>query len=85
VVILDIQMPRVTGHGVLAHLRADPAIGHIPIVMLTASREEAILMRSYEDGANAYVVKPIRFQEFFDAVQQLGVFWAVLNVSPERC
>jgi CheY-like chemotaxis protein len=53
--------------------------------MLTASREEAILMRSYEDGANAYVVKPIGSQEFFDAVQQLGVFWAVLNVSPERC
>jgi CheY-like chemotaxis protein len=59
-------------------------MGHIPIVMLTTTREEAAMMQSYEGGANAYVVKPIGFPEFFDAVQQLGIFLAVLNVSPGK-
>lgn len=74
VVILGIQMPGVTGHEVVAHLRADPAMEHILIVMLTASRKEATLLRSYKDTAKAYVVKPIGFQKFSNAVQQLGVF-----------
>ncbi len=84
VIVLDIQMPKVSGHEVLAQLRADDTFKRIPVVMLTTSREEANLMSSYEGGANAYVVKPIGFQEFFDAVQKVGAFWAVLNVSPDR-
>ncbi len=82
VVLLDLKMPKVDGIEVLRAIRADPALKQTPIVMLTSSREEQDLVRSYELGVNAYVVKPVDFHEFIDAVRVLGGFWAVVNVPP---
>lgn len=82
VVLLDLKMPRLDGLEVLRALKGDPNLRSIPIVVMTSSREESDLVRSYELGANAYVVKPVRFQDFFEAVRQLGAFWALLNEPP---
>jgi len=82
VVILDIKMPRMDGIEVLRAIRSDPSLKMIPVVMLTSSREEQDLIRSYELGINAYVVKPVNFSDFVSAVKQLGGFWAVLNELP---
>jgi two-component system response regulator len=82
VLLLDIKMPKVTGLEVLRDMKADPVLKMIPIVMLTSSREEPDLQASYDLGANAYVVKPVDFQQFVDAVKQVGAFWAVLNEPP---
>jgi CheY-like chemotaxis protein len=82
VVLLDIKMPRIDGLEVLNTMRHDPALQYIPVVMLTSSREEQDLVRSYELGVNAYVVKPVDFPQFIDAVKRVGVFWAVLNELP---
>ena len=82
VAILDIKMPRMDGIEVLQAIRSEPTLKMIPVVMLTSSREEQDLIRSYELGRNAYVVKPVKFTEFVDAVKQLGGFWAVLNELP---
>lgn len=84
VVVLDIKMPRLDGLEVLQAIRSDPGLKLIPVVMLTSSREESDLLRSYELGSNAYVVKPVRFSEFVAAVKQIGVFWAVLNELPSE-
>jgi CheY-like chemotaxis protein len=83
VVILDIKMPRMDGIDVLRAIRSDPALKLIPVVMLTSSREEQDLIRSYELGINAYVVKPVKFSDFVEAVKQVGVFWAMLNELPQ--
>jgi len=82
VVILDIKMPRVDGIEVLRTIRSDPQLHKIPVVMLTSSREESDLVRSYELGINAYVVKPVKFTDFIDAVKHVGVFWALINELP---
>jgi CheY-like chemotaxis protein len=82
VVILDIKMPRMDGIDVLRAIRSDPALKLIPVVMLTSSREEQDLIRSYELGINAYVVKPVKFSDFVEAVKQVGGFWAMLNELP---
>jgi CheY-like chemotaxis protein len=84
VVLLDLKLPKVDGLEVLETVKTDPKLKHTPIVMLTSSREESDLVRSYELGVNAFVVKPVGFREFFDAIQDLGVFWAVLNEPPPR-
>jgi CheY-like chemotaxis protein len=84
VVLLDLKLPKVDGLEVLEKVKTDPNLKHTPIVMLTSSREESDLVRSYELGVNAFVVKPVGFREFFDAIQDLGVFWAVLNEPPPR-
>jgi CheY-like chemotaxis protein len=84
VVILDIKMPRMDGIDVLRAIRSDPALKLIPVVMLTSSREEHDLIRSYELGSNAYVVKPLKFTEFVEAVKQVGLFWAMLNELPPQ-
>ena len=83
-VLLDLKMPKVDGLEVLRTIKADPAIRSVPIVVLTASREEQDLVRSYDLGVNAYVVKPVAFGAFVDAVKTLGGFWAVLNEVPSR-
>lgn len=83
VVVLDIKMPRMDGIEVLRAIRSDSALKLIPVVMLTSSREEQDLVQSYELGSNAYVVKPVKFTEFVEAVKQLGVFWAMLNELPQ--
>jgi CheY-like chemotaxis protein len=82
VVLLDIKLPRVDGLEVLERIKADPATRHVPVVMLTSSREEQDVIRSYGLGVNAFVVKPVGYQEFFEAIRDLGVFWAVLNEQP---
>jgi CheY-like chemotaxis protein len=82
VVLLDLKLPKVDGLEVLEKLKGDPALRNTPVVMLTSSREERDVVRSYELGVNAFVVKPVAFQEFFEAIQDLGVFWAILNEPP---
>ena len=83
-VLLDLKLPKVDGLEVLETVKRDPAHRQIPIVMLTSSREESDLVRSYELGVNAFVVKPVDFNAFFEAIQDLGMFWAVLNEPPPR-
>lgn len=82
VVLLDLKMPKVDGLEVLKQMRADPNTRHVPVVMVTSSREEQDLVRSYELGVNAYVVKPVDFQKFVEAVKQIGIFWAIVNEPP---
>jgi CheY-like chemotaxis protein len=82
VVLLDLKLPRVDGLEVLKQLKDDPDMRTIPVVMLTSSREEQDLVRSYNLGVNAYVVKPVDFKEFVNALRELGLFWAVINQPP---
>jgi CheY-like chemotaxis protein len=82
VVLLDLKLPKVDGLEVLERLKADPELKPIPVVMLTSSREEQDLVRSYNLGVNAYVVKPVDFNEFVGAIKELGLFWAVINQPP---
>ncbi|MBX7185792.1 MAG: response regulator [Vicinamibacteria bacterium] len=79
VVILDLKMPRVDGLEVLRAVKSDPDLRRIPVVVMTSSREEQDLVRSYELGVNAYVVKPLDFHQFTEAMRVVGAFWAVLN------
>ena len=82
VVLLDLKLPKVDGLQVLEQVKRDPRRRQVPVVMLTSSREEKDLVRSYDLGANAFVVKPVKFDAFFQAIQDLGMFWAVLNEPP---
>jgi len=82
VVLLDLKMPRVDGHEVLRQIKSDPALRHIPVVMLTSSREEKDVILSYDLGVNAFVVKPVDFNQFIQAVHALGMFWAIVNEPP---
>lgn len=82
VILLDLKLPKIDGLEVLEHIRSTPELRSIPVVMLTSSREEQDLVRSYELGVNAYVVKPVVFKEFVDAISNLGMFWAILNEPP---
>ncbi len=84
VVFLDLKMPRVDGMEVLRTIKRDERLKVIPTVILTSSREEQDLVESYELGINAYVVKPVDFSQFVQAVKQLGLFWAVINEPPSR-
>lgn len=82
VVLLDIKMPKVSGIEVLRKLKANPNTAQVPVVMLTSSREGPDIDECYRVGANAYVVKPVDFEEFSRAVKDVGRFWAVVNQSP---
>jgi CheY-like chemotaxis protein len=82
VLLLDIKMPRMDGIEVLAAIRSNEKLKSIPVVMLTSSREEPDLIKCYELGVNAYVVKPVNFRDFIDAVKHIGIFWALLNEQP---
>ncbi|OFW47416.1 MAG: two-component system response regulator [Acidobacteria bacterium RIFCSPLOWO2_12_FULL_67_14b] len=82
VVLLDLKMPKVDGLEVLRQIKEDPSLKLIPVVVMTSSREEQDVLASYRQGVNAYVVKPVQFHEFVDAVKQVGGFWAVLNEPP---
>ena len=82
VILLDLKMPRIDGREVLRQIRSDPQLHALPIVVLTSSREESDLLQTYELGVNAYVVKPVGFEEFIGAVSKLGIFWALLNEPP---
>ena len=82
VVLLDLKLPKIDGLQVLEHLRADEDLKAIPVVMLTSSREEQDLVRSYKLGVNSYVVKPVEYEQFVTALREIGVFWAVINTPP---
>jgi CheY-like chemotaxis protein len=82
VVLLDLKMPKVDGLEVLRHMRGDPTLKHVPVVMITSSREEQDLVNSYQLGVNAYVVKPVDFKKFVESVKQIGFFWAIVNEPP---
>jgi two-component system response regulator len=80
--LLDLKLPKVDGLEVLRQIKGDAALKMIPVVMMTSSREEQDLINSYQLGVNAYVVKPVKFHDFVEAVKQVGVFWAVINEMP---
>jgi CheY-like chemotaxis protein len=82
VILLDLKLPKVDGLEVLQVIRGSAELKSLPVVMLTSSREEQDVLRSYELGVNAYVVKPVEFGEFVEAIADLGVFWAMLNEPP---
>ncbi len=81
-VLLDLKLPKVDGLEVLREVKGDPRTHAIPIVVLTSSREENDLVKSYKLGVNAYIQKPVEFASFRQAVKQLGLFWLVVNESP---
>ena len=83
-VFLDLKIPKVDGLEVLRQIKSDDEFNTIPVVILASSREEANLARSYQLGANSYVVKPVDSQQFADAIRQLGKFWAVVNEPPQQ-
>ncbi len=82
VVLLDLKLPKVDGLEVLEQIKTDAMLRTVPVVMLTSSREEPDLSRSYKLGVNAYVVKPVEFTEFTQAIREIGLFWAVINQPP---
>ncbi len=82
VVLLDLKLPKVDGLEVLQRLKADSGLRSVPVVMLTSSREEQDLVKSYKLGVNAYVVKPVAFADFVRVLNQLGCFWAIVNQPP---
>ena len=82
VILLDLKMPRVDGLEVLREIKQHPRLKMIPVVIMTSSREDKDLINSYQLGVNAYVVKPLQFSEFIEAIRLLGSFWAVLNELP---
>lgn len=84
VLLLDLKMPKVDGLEVLRQIKADPRLKTIPVVIMTSSREEQDLVLSYELGVNAYVVKPVEFGGFVEAVKQVGIFWVMLNEPPTQ-
>jgi len=82
VILLDLKLPKVDGLEVLRRIKADPTTSMIPVVVMTSSREERDLIESYRLGVNSYIVKPVDFQQFSDAVQQVGLYWVLLNQPP---
>ena len=82
VVLLDLKLPKIDGHEVLRRIRADERTKHVPVVILTASKEEEDIMRGYSLGANAYVRKPVEFDAFAEAAKTLGLFWLLMNEPP---
>jgi CheY-like chemotaxis protein len=82
VILLDLKLPKVDGLEVLAKIKSDEHMRVIPVVVLTSSHEEKDMVASYKLGVNAYVVKPVDFHEFINAVKELGVFWAIINEPP---
>lgn len=82
VVLLDLKLPKVDGLEVLEQIKTDEMLRTVPVVMLTSSREEPDLSRSYKLGVNAYVVKPVEFAQFTNAIREIGLFWAVINQPP---
>jgi CheY-like chemotaxis protein len=82
VLLLDLKLPKIDGLEVLQHIKADERLKMIPVVVLTSSREERDMVASYKLGVNAYVVKPVDFHEFVNAIKELGIFWALINEPP---
>ena len=83
-VLLDLKLPRVDGHTVLRRIRSDPRTRRIPVVIMTTSQEEEDIAQSYDLGANSYIRKPVDFSQFSQSVQQLGLYWLVMNEPPPK-
>jgi two-component system, response regulator len=81
-ILLDVKLPKVSGIEVLQRVKQDRRMSKIPVVMLTSSREDPDVKRSYEFGANSYIVKPVDYNQFKEAIKLLGVYWQTLNVAP---
>jgi CheY-like chemotaxis protein len=82
VLLLDLKLPKIDGLEVLQQIKSDEGLKMIPVVVLTSSREERDMVASYKLGVNAYVVKPVDFHEFVNAIKELGIFWAIINEPP---
>lgn len=82
VILLDLKLPKVDGLDVLRRVKGDPDLRKVPVVVLTSSREERDVVESYELGVNSYIVKPVDFEQFTEAVRQLGLYWVLLNQPP---
>ncbi len=84
VILLDLKLPKLDGHEVLAAIRADETTRRLPVVILTTSKEQSDIMRSYDIGANSYVQKPVSYDDFSEVVRQLGVYWLRTNEAPAQ-
>jgi len=83
VILLDLKLPKIDGLEVLKRIKGDPRTRAIPVVVLTSSKEQSDLVASYQLGVNSYIVKPVNFEQFFEAVRHLGLYWVLLNEAPK--